>query len=308
MAAAICWESYMPLLRQALYAQNINLYLAPTADGRDAWLSLMRTVGAEGRCFVVSANMCVRQRPSTSGGGFQQQQQSSAPQERDGSASGALASEPAGSDAGTSWMSAGPVVLGGEHDVESADPPPIPRRRRRTSIITEDGHEIVLPCLDNSGNVSPKATARTGGARRRRSVFDEYGNEIVLCSKLDDGDDGDDMDVGEMGSKATASHDTRGKLHPAATNSICTTTQGIKKIHPSGGQFISRGGSCITGPYGDVLAEPQWEDDSTINIADVDFEECIRGRLDLDAAGSYSRNDSFKFSVEGLDLSPLPYY
>ncbi|KAL8405645.1 hypothetical protein RB596_004485 [Gaeumannomyces avenae] len=247
MAAAICWESYMPLLRQALYAQNINLYLAPTADGRDAWLSLMRTVGAEGRCFVVSSNMCVRQPTSSIGGEGAEQQQQQQGSVYD-SPSGVPTNEPAGSDGGTSWMSAGPVVLGGEYDADAADPPPMANRQRRTSIITEDGHEIVLPSLDKSRNVSPKATASV------------------------------------------------------------TTAQSHKTAEPSGGQFISRGGSCITGPYGDVLAAPLWEDDSTINIADVDFEDCVRGRLDLDAAGSYSRNDSFKFSVEGLDLSPLPYY
>lgn len=169
MAAAICWESYMPLLRQALYAQNINLYLAPTADGRDAWLSLMRTAGIEGRCFVISSNMCVREKG-----------------------------------------------VAGE----------------------EEGIEVALPPHGASG-----------------------GN-------------------------------TKEQKQPQQR---------------AGATFISRGGSCITDPFGEVLAGPQWEDDTGIVTADVDFKDCIRGRLDLDAAGSYSRNDSFRFSVEGLNLMPLPY-
>ncbi|KAF2396399.1 carbon-nitrogen hydrolase [Trichodelitschia bisporula] len=154
IGVAICWENYMPLLRQALYAQNVNLYLAPTADARDAWLSLMRTIGCEGRAFVLSANQCTRRKQL-------------------------------------------PKWILGKEDVSE-----------------EDGNE-----------------------------------------------------------------------------------------------FVSRGGSCIVSPFGDVLAGPVWEkgdEKPELLMMKCDFEDCSRGRLDLDVAGSYSRSDAFHFSVAGLDLSPPP--
>lgn len=142
----------MPLLRHSLYSQNVNIYLAPTADARATWLSLLQTIGTEGRTFVLSANQCVTKK-------------------------------------NLPWW-------------------------------------------------------------------------IKGDAKDDTTDDS---------------------------------------------EFVCRGGSTIVGPLGEVLAGPLWEvEDGGILVTEIDLEDCERGRLDLDVAGSYSRNDGFKLHVEGLDLNPPP--
>lgn len=231
----------MPLLRQSLYSQNVNIYLAPTADARDTWEPLMRTVAAEGRCFVLSANQCVRS-PELPG-----------------------------------WIAGG----------------------TGTTVTTRPAR--------GSADGGADGTQQKQGSSRKLSITAEGPHEIVWPQSQTDG-----------------------SMNKSAPDS--TTVSGEA-------EYVCRGGSCIVSPLGEVIAGPLWEvctddvpdsEDSAVTtgtvpgssavdgaggsvavgdglaIAKIDLDDCERGRLDLDVAGSYSRNDAFKLSVEGLDLTPPP--
>ncbi len=60
VGTVICWENYMPALRQAMYAQGVELYCAPTADDRPTWMSTMTHIALEGRVFVLTACQAIR--------------------------------------------------------------------------------------------------------------------------------------------------------------------------------------------------------------------------------------------------------
>jgi nitrilase len=49
----ICWENYMPLARAAMYAQGVDIYLAPTWDNSETWVSTLQHIAKEGRVYVV---------------------------------------------------------------------------------------------------------------------------------------------------------------------------------------------------------------------------------------------------------------
>jgi nitrilase len=54
----ICWENYMPLARFAMYAQGIDVWVAPTLATGDGWIATMQHIAREGRCYVIGVNPC----------------------------------------------------------------------------------------------------------------------------------------------------------------------------------------------------------------------------------------------------------
>jgi len=58
----LCWENYMPLARYALYAQGMDILIAPTYDSGAAWTSSMQHIAREGGCWVISAGVALRNR------------------------------------------------------------------------------------------------------------------------------------------------------------------------------------------------------------------------------------------------------
>jgi nitrilase len=59
---------------------------------------------------------------------------------------------------------------------------------------------------------------------------------------------------------------------------------------------VTRGGSCIVSPLGEVIAGPAY-DEETILIADLDLADTVRAKFDLDVVGHYSRPDVFQLLV-----------
>ncbi|MDO6415350.1 carbon-nitrogen hydrolase family protein [Sphingomonas sp. BIUV-7] len=67
--------------------------------------------------------------------------------------------------------------------------------------------------------------------------------------------------------------------------------------HWDAGRPLIGGGSMIVGPLGDVLAGPL-ERETGLLAAEIDTEDLIRARYDLDVTGHYSRPDIFSLQID----------
>jgi len=62
VGALLCWESYMPLARCAMYAQGVQIYVAPTYDSGERWVASMQHIAREGGCWVLGCGVAFQAR------------------------------------------------------------------------------------------------------------------------------------------------------------------------------------------------------------------------------------------------------
>jgi nitrilase len=67
---------------------------------------------------------------------------------------------------------------------------------------------------------------------------------------------------------------------------------------------LMRGGSCIIGPLGQILAGPHF-DSPCILTADLDLDEIPKSKYDFDVVGHYSRSDIFRLYVNTQPMPPV---
>ena len=60
IGSMICWESYMPLTRVALYQKGITIYISPNTNDNPEWQATIQHIAIEGKCFFVNSDMIIR--------------------------------------------------------------------------------------------------------------------------------------------------------------------------------------------------------------------------------------------------------
>ena len=56
----ICWENLMPLARQAMYNDGVQILVSPTWDKSEKWIASLKHIAREGGVFVISSCMAIR--------------------------------------------------------------------------------------------------------------------------------------------------------------------------------------------------------------------------------------------------------
>ncbi len=75
---------------------------------------------------------------------------------------------------------------------------------------------------------------------------------------------------------------------------------------PASQDVLIRGGSCIIGPLGQILAGPKYGEECIV-VADLDRAELARAKFDFDVVGHYSRPDVFRLEVNEQPMKSVVF-
>lgn len=60
IGSLICWESYMPLARVALYQKGVTIYISPNTNDNPEWQATIQHIAIEGKCYFINSDMIVQ--------------------------------------------------------------------------------------------------------------------------------------------------------------------------------------------------------------------------------------------------------
>src|SRR5262245_14594303 len=75
---------------------------------------------------------------------------------------------------------------------------------------------------------------------------------------------------------------------------------------PDDPEWLIRGGSCVVGPLGQLLAGPVYGEECVLT-ADLDRADLVRAKFDFDVVGHYARPDVFRLTVNEAAARPVPF-
>lgn len=75
---------------------------------------------------------------------------------------------------------------------------------------------------------------------------------------------------------------------------------------PADQDWLIRGGSCVVGPLGHLLAGPVYEQEAVL-VADLDRADLVRAKFDFDVVGHYARPDVFRLAVNERPMTPVTF-
>jgi nitrilase len=76
---------------------------------------------------------------------------------------------------------------------------------------------------------------------------------------------------------------------------------------PVSQQVLIRGGSCIVGPLGQILAGPKYGEECILS-AELDMADLPRAKFDFDVVGHYARPDVFRLEVNEQPMKSVTFH